>query len=138
MECVQSPLAGSKDAALLSCGKPHCQRERSVHTPMPMLYASQLILHRPSRQTCREEAGRLERFPRSLLSVWGRTSRLISSGEGDHVHSSTDPASRGDGSHVLPAWWLCAGGTRVGPCAGWAAVGGDHRLWFPTAARSPR
>src|SRR5260370_1132281 len=119
-------------------GKPHGQRERSDRAPMPTLCASQFMLHSPPRQACLEEVGRPERFPRSLLSVWGVTSRLVSAGEGDHAQSSTDPTSRGDGSHVLPAWWLCAGGTRVGPCAGWAAVGCDHRLWFPTAARSPR
>src|SRR5713226_6086311 len=97
-----------------------------------------LKLHPDSRQTCREEAGRLERFPRWLLSVWGRTSRLISSGEGDHVHSSTDPASRGDGSHVLPAWRLCAGDPLARPGADRAGVGGDRRLWLPPAARPPR
>src|SRR5260370_38857551 len=80
------------------------------------------------RQACLEEVGRPERFPRSLLSVWGVTSRLVSAGEGDHAQSSTDPTSRGDGSHVLPAWWLCAGGTRVGPGSGWAARERDQRL----------
>jgi len=91
-------------------GKPHGQRDRSDHAPMPTLCASQFMLHSPPRQACLEEVGRPERFPRSLLSLWGVTSRLVSAGAGDHAHSSPDPTSRGDGSHVLPAWWLCAGG----------------------------
>src|SRR6266446_8499821 len=68
-------------------GKPHGQRERSDHAPMPTLCASQFMLHSPPRQACLEEVDRPERFPRSLLSVWGVTSRLVSTGEGDHAHS---------------------------------------------------
>ncbi len=50
-------------------GKPHGQRERSDHAPMPTLCVSQFMLHSPPRQACLEEVGRPERFPRSLLFV---------------------------------------------------------------------